>query len=452
MTTSDSPPLDTIGSYDLLEKVGEGSMGTVYKGRRWQTKDIVAIKVMHADVARNPVLLKRFEQEFRIASRLDHANIVKVLEFCGTGPKPYFAMEFIDGESLMDRLERDGKLPEEEAVQLIVQVAHGLHRAHKQGLIHRDVKPDNVMVTRDGQAKLLDLGLAKDADAGPELTRAGQGLGTPDFMAPEQFRNAKNASIRCDIYSLGATLYMMVTGRYPFNEDDPLKAMTRKLKNELPAPRDLVPGLSERTDWAIRRAMSADADQRPKSCREFAEDLLGQSTRAPKAQTSSADSDLWYFVYTDTDGMVRTLKGSAPAMRQSLQTGKLGKPQTVRASRSATGPFQPLAGFVEFRDLVIGPAEGPPLSEQSSTRLARLASHAADVAGLPGSTETVRECTPLPPPAAAETVPDISTPTPVLPPKSDRQHWLELAKALVLIAATVGATLLVARYFLFAGR
>lgn len=447
MTTPDSPPLDTIGCYDLLEKLGVGSMGTVYKGRQWQTKEIVAVKVMHADIARNPILLKRFEQEFRVTSRLDHPNIVKVIEFSASGKTPYLVMEFIDGESLMDRLERAGKLPEEEAIRLIVQVAHGLHRAHKQGLIHRDIKPDNIMVTRAGEAKVLDLGLAKEADAGPELTRAGQGLGTPDFMAPEQFRNAKNASVRCDVYSLGATLYMMVTGRYPFDEDDPLKAMMRKLKNELPAPRDLVPGLAERTDWAIRRAMSAAPENRPESCREFAEDLLGQSTRSTPPGQNSADHELWYFVYTDADGMVRTVKGSATALRQSIQDGKLGTAQTVRGSRSATGPFQPLATYVEFRDLVIGPAQGPALSEQSSTRLARLAGRTTEVSGLPGAGETVRDRVPVHYQAAQETVPDLSTPAPPAGPVGSR--WRELVKTLLLVIVTIGITLLVAQYFFF---
>jgi len=218
-----SEGLGSIGGYDLLEKIGSGGMGIVYRARHWETRQVVAIKVMHADVARNPVILKRFERECRICSHLAHAHIVRVLEYCGSGPKPYLVMEFIDGESIGDRIERDGKMPEEEAIRLICQIADGLACAHAQGLIHRDVKPDNIMVTRDGQAKLLDLGLAKDMEGGAELTRAGQGLGTPDFMAPEQFRNAKNASVRCDVYSLAATLYMMVTGRYPFNENAPLR-------------------------------------------------------------------------------------------------------------------------------------------------------------------------------------------------------------------------------------
>src|SRR5207247_10730464 len=132
---------------------------------------------------------------------------------------------------------------------------------HKQGTIHRDVKPDNILITPDGQAKLTDLGLVKDMDGDVNLTRTGRGLGTPHFMSPEQFRNAKKADTRCDIYSLGATLYMMVTGELPFKACGPVEAWMKKINNDLPPPRERIGDLSERVDWAIRRAMSPDPNQ-----------------------------------------------------------------------------------------------------------------------------------------------------------------------------------------------
>src|SRR5262245_48803627 len=224
MTAKDVPTTGTtIGSYDLLEKIAEGSMGIVYKARHFQTSEIVAIKVLAKEIARNAVVLKRFEQEFRVAGKLNHENIVRVIEYCGTGNPPYFVMEYVDGPSLGDKLDREGKMREEDALYIIVQIAHGLHRAHAQGLIHRDIKPDNILITSKNRAKLADMGLAKDLDGSADLTRTGRGLGTPTYMAPEQFRNAKNASIRCDVYSLGATLYHMVTGELPFGVADPVQ-------------------------------------------------------------------------------------------------------------------------------------------------------------------------------------------------------------------------------------
>jgi serine/threonine protein kinase len=272
---TESTRTETTGNYDLLEKLGEGATGIVYRARHWETKEIIALKVLHAHIARNPVYLKRFEREFRLASNLTHPNIVKAVGFCSNGAQTYLSLEWIDGEPLDAKLERDGKMPEDEAIDLIAQVAEGLQHAHEQGLIHRDIKPGNIMVTRDGKAKILDLGLAKMQD-GAELTRAGHGMGTLDFMAPEQFRDAKNVSVSTDIYALGATLYMMVTGHYPCDEEDPLHVMMRKLRGDFRPPRTLAPELSARVDRVIRRTMSPLPAQRPTSCREFVQELLGE--------------------------------------------------------------------------------------------------------------------------------------------------------------------------------
>jgi serine/threonine protein kinase len=357
------PVLQAVGNYDLLEKIAEGGMGTIYKGRHRTSGQVVALKLMPAHLAANLVMLKRFEQEFRAASMLNHPNVVRALDFGDDGTTPYLVMEFVEGESLGQKIERDGKMPESEAIRLIAQVAQGLHRAHKQGMIHRDVKPDNVLVTPDGQAKLADLGLVKEIETDLNLTRTGRGLGTPHFMAPEQFRNAKNATVQCDIYSLGATLYMMVTGELPFGSTNgPLDAWMKKIHNELVPPRQLVPDVSERVDWAIRRAMSAAPDQRPATCREFVEDLTGHSTRRISTAEVTAAQDVWYLVYKDEEGEQHTVKGSTSAIRRSLREGLLGDASNVRGSRTRTGPFELLRGYPEFRDLVVSPAPmpGPP--------------------------------------------------------------------------------------------
>jgi serine/threonine protein kinase len=273
----------------------------------------------------------------------------------------------VDGESVGQRLQRRGAFEEQEAIRLIAQVCEGLQRAHKQGLVHRDVKPDNILITRDGQAKLTDLGLVKDIEADLNLTRTGRGLGTPHYMAPEQFRNAKNVDVRSDIYSLGATLYAMVTGVIPFENTNPLDCWMRKIRNEFPSPRELNPKVSERVDWAIRRAMSAEPERRPASCREFLEDLTGQSRATSTSRAglsgklaSSPGADLWYMVYKDDQGVTHTVKGTTEGIRRALQDRLLGDPAKIFISRQKSGPFTPLANVTEFRDLVVGPA---PLNE-----------------------------------------------------------------------------------------
>jgi serine/threonine protein kinase len=347
-------PMQAVGNYDLLDKIAEGGMGAIHRGRDRRSGQIVAIKIMPPHMAANPVLLKRFEQEFRAASRLDHPNIVRALDYGDTGSSPYLVMEFVEGESLGQKLEREGRMSEAESIRIIAQVAQGLHRAHKQNLIHRDVKPDNILIRNDGVAKLADLGLVKEADTDLNLTRTGRGLGTPHFMAPEQFRNAKGADIRCDIYSLGATLYQMVTGELPFKSTGPLDAWMKKIQNDLIPPRQIVTLLSERLNWAILRAMSADPEQRPKSCREFIEDLTGHSTkRVPAVGSAAAAQDLWYLIWKDEEGVTRTVKGSTPAIRRSLRDGLMGDAENVRASRNKSGPFEPLRDQPEFRDLLV---------------------------------------------------------------------------------------------------
>jgi serine/threonine protein kinase len=346
--------MQSVGNYDLLEKIAEGGMGAIHRGRDRRSGEIVAIKIMPPHMAANPVLLKRFEQEFRTASRLDHPNIVRALDYGDTGSSPFLVMEYVEGESLGQKIEREGRMSEPEAIRIIAQVAQGLHRAHKQNLVHRDVKPDNILIRSDGVAKLADLGLVKEGDTDLNLTRTGRGLGTPHFMAPEQFRNAKGADVRCDIYSLGATLYMMVTGELPFKSSGPLDAWMKKIQNDLVPPRQVVPTLSERVNWAILRAMSADSDMRPKSCREFIEDLTGKSTRRAQPSTrQGATQDLWYLIYKDDEGVQHTVKGTTPAIRRSLRDGLLGDADNVRASRNKMGPFEPLRDHPEFRDLLV---------------------------------------------------------------------------------------------------
>jgi serine/threonine protein kinase len=444
--------MQTVGNYDLLEKLAEGGMGTVYRARHRDTGAVVAIKVMPSHMAGNPVLVKRFEQEFHAAQRLDHPNIVRALDFGETGGVPFLVMEFVEGESLGQKIQREGRLPETEAIRIIAQVAQGLHRAHKMNLVHRDIKPDNVMVMPDGTAKLCDLGLVKELEADLNLTRTGRGLGTPHFMAPEQFRNAKNADMRCDIYALGATLYMTVTGELPFKSSGPLDAWMKKMHNDLLPPRKVVPSLSERIDWAIRRAMSADPEQRPTSCREFVEDLTGRSTRKlPSAgETPAGSNDVWYLVYKDEEGTTHTVKGSVGAIRRSLKDGLLGDASNVRASRTKTGPFENLRSYPEFRDLVVAPAPLAVPRSSPSLSAAQVAATLPDGRGTatpPPSTSRYPGAEPGAAVATAgedDAMPHIDLDA---PPRGEEEQAVEWLKWLLLLVIAV-ATALIAFFFL----
>jgi serine/threonine protein kinase len=417
-------PVQTVGDYELLEKIAEGGMGTVYRARQRATGTAVALKLVPSHLSSNSVLMKRFQQEYSAASSLNHPNIVRALEFGYHNSSPFMVMELIEGESLGQRLERVGRLPEAEAIRIIALVAHALHKAHKQNLIHRDVKPDNILLTADGQVKLADLGLVKELDADLNLTRTGRGLGTPHFMSPEQFRDAKNADARCDIYSLGATLYMTVTGEVPFKSMGPVDAWMKKLENRLTPARQLVPDLSERVSWAIERAMSADRNQRPASCREFIEDLTGHSTQRLSTPLGPMTKDLWYLMYNDTDGVLHMRKGTTAGIRRNLKDGALAGADNIRASRTKSGPFEPLVSHPEFRDLLINAA---PITPQPLPRPSRPA------VALPSRPAPVSAATPTPPnkvssaradDAAPQTLPAPGAPHIDLGKAGSRSQWL----------------------------
>ena len=439
------PGLNSIGQYDLLNKIAEGGMGTVYRGRHRITGETVAIKIVPPHLLSNQVFLKRFEQEYSAAKALDHPNIVKALDFGREGKSPYLVMEFVEGESLGQRLDRIKCLPERDAIGIISQVAQGLHKAHKAGLIHRDVKPDNILITTDGQVKLTDMGLVKELETDLNLTRTGRGLGTPHYMAPEQFRNAKKADVRCDVYSLAATMYHMVTGDLPFKSLSPLDAWMKKIHNELPPPRQLLPSLSERVDWAIRRSMSSDPNERAATCREFIEDLTGQSTRrisTTNANAIAAD-DLWYMVYRDDDGVVHTVKGSTEGIRRSLRQGLLGDASNIRVARTKQGPFEALFSRPEFRDVAMDVTPAPKHQTAklpTSTNIAKPASNSDVATTPPGPAPTISSGeSSFIIPALPSAAPNHGwTPNIVLERSDATPEWVKWV-ALVVLASAAGA-------------
>jgi serine/threonine protein kinase len=255
--------------YVFGDPIGSGGAGRVYRARDQITGGPVAIKVLNCRIHENATLHKRLDTEFRAATQLEHPNIVRALELGTEGTTSYLVYELVEGENLGDLIDRKRKLPEAEAVRIITQVAQALHYAHQRQVIHRDVKPDNILVLPDGRAKLTDFGLAKDFNNDMDLTRHAAGLGTPHFMAPEQFQGAKTVDQRADIYSLGATLYNAITGQLPFDAKFPLAILTKKERGELTPLRKLVPNASERVEAATRAALAVKPDDRPANCLEF---------------------------------------------------------------------------------------------------------------------------------------------------------------------------------------
>ncbi|HEV3440596.1 MAG TPA: serine/threonine-protein kinase [Gemmata sp.] len=273
--------LPATDRYEFQETLGTGGVGTVYRALDRQTGELVAIKVLRYKPSENQILHQRIVREFRAASELEHPNIVRALAFETDGDIDYLVFELVEGGSLGDKLEECRKFSEAEAIRIITQVGQALEYAHSRGVIHRDVKPDNVLVLPDGRVKLTDFGLAKTIDADDDnLTRPASGLGTPQFMAPEQFASAKTAGVRSDVYSLGVTLYNLITGRLPFDGKNALAVMTQKEYERYPSAKSLVPGLSERVDAAITAALKPNPDSRPASCLAFFKLLTARRRKA----------------------------------------------------------------------------------------------------------------------------------------------------------------------------
>ena len=205
-----------VDRYVLLDLIGQGGMGRVYLARDVRLNRRVALKILSPERVNNPRAIARFQREARVGAQLQHENLVRIYDFGESNGRYYLVMEFIEGKTIGTLISEQGRYLATSAVRLVRQVALGLEHAHRKGLIHRDVNPYNILVTRDGTAKLADLGLAIDLADEDHVTREGATVGTFDYVAPEQARHSHSADIRSDIYSLGCTIYHMCAGQVPF--------------------------------------------------------------------------------------------------------------------------------------------------------------------------------------------------------------------------------------------
>jgi hypothetical protein len=268
----------TLGPYEISELMARGGMGEVYRGHHATLGRTVAIKVLSRDRAHNPEFQARFEREARTVAGLRHPNIVSVFDYGESGGTYYMVMEYIEGHPLSDILHERRLLPLEEAIPLVNDIASALGYAHEQGVVHRDVKPSNIMLrqvssagstTPHQQAILTDFGLIKLAGSGSGLTQSGA-IGTLAYMAPEQIMSAHQVDNRADIYSLGVMTYQMLTGKLPFASENPAQLVFAHLQQPPPDPRAVCPDLPIHTAKMLMRAMAKDPRERPSTAGAFA--------------------------------------------------------------------------------------------------------------------------------------------------------------------------------------
>jgi len=263
-----------IPGYKILGKLGTGAMAVVYKAKQLSLNRTVAIKVLPKRFTENSEYVERFYKEGQAAGKLNHNNIVQAVDVGEAGGYHYFVMEYVEGKTLYDDLSAGKVFSEDEALDIIIQVAHALAHSHACGLIHRDVKPKNIMINTAGVVKLADMGLARETtDIEAAQSEAGKAYGTPYYIAPEQIRGKLDLDGRADIYGLGATFYHLVTGRVPFMADDPGDVMRKHLREQLIPPDHINTSLSAGTSEVVEIMMAKRREDRYNNVEELLTDL-----------------------------------------------------------------------------------------------------------------------------------------------------------------------------------
>ena len=272
-----------IPGYKILGKLGSGAMAVVYKARQLSLDRTVAVKVLPRRFTEKSNYVERFFKEGKIAAKLNHNNIVQAIDVGEAGGLYYFVMEYVEGKTLHDDLSKGKVFSEKEALEIVIQLTNALAHAHSHGMIHRDVKPKNIMINTEGVVKLADMGLARmTSDIEAARSEKGKAFGTPYYIAPEQIRGDVNIDGRADIYSLGATLYHMVTGRVPFEASSPSEVMRKHLKEPLIPPDHINISLTAGISEVIEVMMAKRRRDRYNSMEELIIDLKAvQEGRAP---------------------------------------------------------------------------------------------------------------------------------------------------------------------------
>ncbi len=275
------------GRYEVLGTLGKGGMGVVYRARDRQLDEVVALKLLRPEaLAADPTLLERFKQELKLARRITHRNVLRTHDFGETGGVPYISMEYVDGVTLKEVVHSRGALPLGVGLSIAKQMCHGLGAAHAGGVVHRDIKPHNMLILPEtAELKIMDFGISRVSSVEPGsagLTTAGTVMGTPDYMPPEQAQG-RPADFRSDLYSLAVVLFEIFTGKLPFKGDNPMAVVVAHIQQAPPRPRSLNPKLPPELESAIVKGLQKDPAKRWQSADELLEALSAISARSEAA-------------------------------------------------------------------------------------------------------------------------------------------------------------------------
>ncbi|HUT34929.1 MAG TPA: serine/threonine-protein kinase [Planctomycetota bacterium] len=280
---------ETLGPYEIQDLIGRGAMGAVYKAQHQSLGRVCALKVLPRAFARDPSFVERFRREGRAAAAINHANVIQVFDVGEDKGYSFIVMEYVEGETLSKRLARGGPLPPAAALDLLKQTASALAAAQRLGIVHRDIKPGNILLAADGAAKVADFGLAKRSGVDIDVTAPGSRLGTPLYMPPE-VAQGQAADARSDLYSLGATFYHAVAGRSPFDAPSTAAVMMKILHEELPPLDTAAPHVPPLLRHVIQRLMAKDPAKRYQTAQELLDALEGREAPPPQAPKAAKRS------------------------------------------------------------------------------------------------------------------------------------------------------------------
>jgi len=387
-TVEDDPTLEmkTLGDFRILRRLGGGGMGSVFLGYQETQRRQVALKVLAPGLSSSPAMVDRFYREARSGTYLNHPNIVRNLDVRhdkSTGLH-YLVLEYVDGPSALELLERKERLTVADAVAIALDIARALEHAHSRNIVHRDIKPGNILTTRTGIAKLADMGLAKRTDEASSLTLARQGFGTPYYMPYEQAMNARTADGRSDIYALGATLYHLLTGEVPFAGENSIEIVDRKAQGDFTPASQVHAQVPAVLDAILGRMMACKPADRYQTASEVIVDLertgLGAQVpsfadavqalqdpvirqrlsssglttcpdlnqpKAEKAKPSADKPDFWYVRYNDRAGQPCKVRLSTAQIQKRIKEEKL--PRQAEVSTEPQGAYRLLETYPQFR-------------------------------------------------------------------------------------------------------
>ncbi|MFL5340499.1 MAG: serine/threonine protein kinase [Gemmataceae bacterium] len=369
-----------LGDYFLLKRLGKGATGSVYLAQQQSLERQVALKVLSKHLADDPTFVLRFQREARLMAKLDHPHIVRAHAVGEERGYHYLAMEFVDGHTLGSWLVRLGRIGVGDALHVVMATLDGLQHAHDHELIHRDIKPDNILITNTGVVKVADLGLAKGIADDMTLTRTGHTTGTPLYMSPEQTRDAKYIDGRSDIYSVGCMLYRCLTGRAPFEGDTFIELFEAKQRGTHVPARKLNDEVPERLDHIIERMLAKDPKFRYQNCADLWRDLDGlklasptlrfiggnpeeaaallrpvrkaapvQTTKTPLPAEPRQEAEFWYVHAINFTGVRKLTRKQVLEMIEDINFD-----WKAEASRTPGGEFRVLGSYREFEAAVRG--------------------------------------------------------------------------------------------------